>query len=650
MARFKSLAFLGFLVVSLGLALAALSGVSGRLADVSTKQLAERLAWGQVLFETSGRLGQSYRAMALAAAAADPAMVEAAGVLTDAPPVAAAETARKLIPVALERIAPGMRRPTFFLVGTERGLAVIPGDGGPALTRDDKSLFGLPAAGRAGPQGLHALVDGKIYRVTAVPLRVSGTEGEKQVGWLGAAVVLDDAFAEEQAKDLTMSVTATSGGLSVSSLPDRQRAIAMAAKDGPVALPPSESLGFIALPAFTRNAPAAQARSFALEGIDGGRVVLIAQSGSLPVLVDFQRRSLLGLFAFGLLGVAVLALSFLPGSKANAGAERREEPTSDAVPKVNVEAPTLGPPSFPEVPQQDLPGTAAAPMAPVEETHSEEASTPWRQEPFAQAPAAPAFEYPAGGLPFHSAPADPPFEPMPAPPPTPMAEPQELAANPSPMAPDDDYVGAPTYPFGIPPTGLDMSVPGGMVAPDVVPLPAPSSSSAFASAVPLPAPSLPNEPAFLSSAANDSFNAFAPPRVPTPAPGFAESTVAATPPEELLQTTARPPLPTPSEATVVSQVPEELLRASARRPVAAPLPSSGMSTADDLHFQDVFQQFLATRAQCNEASEGLTFEKFATKLRKNREQLMQKYNCKSVRFQVYVKEGKAALKATPIRE
>lgn len=93
-----------------------------------------------------------------------------------------------------------------------------------------------------------------------------------------------------------------------------------------------------------------------------------------------------------------------------------------------------------------------------------------------------------------------------------------------------------------------------------------------------------------------------------------------------------------------------MLRASARRPVAAPLPSSGMSTADDLHFQDVFQQFLATRAQCNEASEGLTFEKFATKLRKNREQLMQKYNCKSVRFQVYVKEGKAALKATPIRE
>jgi hypothetical protein len=28
---------------------------------------------------------------------------------------------------------------------------------------------------------------------------------------------------------------------------------------------------------------------------------------------------------------------------------------------------------------------------------------------------------------------------------------------------------------------------------------------------------------------------------------------------------------------------------------------------------------------------------------------MGKYNCKSVKFQVYVKDGKAALKATPVK-
>ncbi len=38
------------------------------------------------------------------------------------------------------------------------------------------------------------------------------------------------------------------------------------------------------------------------------------------------------------------------------------------------------------------------------------------------------------------------------------------------------------------------------------------------------------------------------------------------------------------------------------------------------------------------------------KLRKNKEQLVTKYNCKTVRFQVYVKEGKAALKATPVKD
>ena len=64
----------------------------------------------------------------------------------------------------------------------------------------------------------------------------------------------------------------------------------------------------------------------------------------------------------------------------------------------------------------------------------------------------------------------------------------------------------------------------------------------------------------------------------------------------------------------------------------------------------MFREFLATRERCGEPQENLTYDKFVTKLRKNKEQLVQKYNCKSVRFQVYVKDGKAALKATPVKE
>ena len=37
-------------------------------------------------------------------------------------------------------------------------------------------------------------------------------------------------------------------------------------------------------------------------------------------------------------------------------------------------------------------------------------------------------------------------------------------------------------------------------------------------------------------------------------------------------------------------------------------------------------------------------------LRKNKEQLVAKYNCRTVKFQVYVKDGKAALKATPVKD
>ena len=71
---------------------------------------------------------------------------------------------------------------------------------------------------------------------------------------------------------------------------------------------------------------------------------------------------------------------------------------------------------------------------------------------------------------------------------------------------------------------------------------------------------------------------------------------------------------------------------------------------DEEHFQDVYKDFVAQRERCGESADGLTFERFATKLRKNRDQLMSKYGCRTVRFQVYVKDGKAALKATPVKD
>jgi hypothetical protein len=111
-----------------------------------------------------------------------------------------------------------------------------------------------------------------------------------------------------------------------------------------------------------------------------------------------------------------------------------------------------------------------------------------------------------------------------------------------------------------------------------------------------------------------------------------------------------------SESTRVADVPADLL-ASTRPPPPAPPPRppavkarSSQPPPDEIHFQDVFHEFLAMRERCGEPGDGLTFEKFAGKLRKNRDQLVKKYGCRTVRFQVYVKEGRAALKATPVRD
>jgi hypothetical protein len=118
--------------------------------------------------------------------------------------------------------------------------------------------------------------------------------------------------------------------------------------------------------------------------------------------------------------------------------------------------------------------------------------------------------------------------------------------------------------------------------------------------------------------------------------------------------------PLPPDATRVASVPEELLRESAYPTEGEPTPlrrfpgtqplAPKPSDPDEEHFRKVFDAFLSTRAQCGESADGINYERFATKLRTNRDQLVQRYNCRTVRFHVYVKDGKAALKATPVRE
>jgi hypothetical protein len=105
---------------------------------------------------------------------------------------------------------------------------------------------------------------------------------------------------------------------------------------------------------------------------------------------------------------------------------------------------------------------------------------------------------------------------------------------------------------------------------------------------------------------------------------------------------ARIPDPPPAAPIATAAAPE-LLQAAVR--AAGPAAHGD----DDPEWQQVFEDFLRTRASCGEPTEGLTYEKFRVKLRGNRAALVAKYACRTVRFQVYVKEGKAALKATPVK-
>jgi len=70
---------------------------------------------------------------------------------------------------------------------------------------------------------------------------------------------------------------------------------------------------------------------------------------------------------------------------------------------------------------------------------------------------------------------------------------------------------------------------------------------------------------------------------------------------------------------------------------------------DDTHMQTVYQEFLSTKQQCGESAAGLTLEKFKQRLQDNKTALMAKHVCRTVRFSVYIKDGKAALRATPVK-
>ncbi|MFH1603318.1 MAG: MXAN_5187 C-terminal domain-containing protein [Pseudomonadota bacterium] len=235
------------------------------------------------------------------------------------------------------------------------------------------------------------------------------------------------------------------------------------------------------------------------------------------------------------------------------------------------------------------------------------------------------------------------------------------------------------------------------------PKPTPAApKSAGSPPKPAPQPYEATKPAAFSDFAESDFGslndiepAAEPPPRPPSAPREAltnEATVMAPAPENLLAQMAeapatreppREPMKHPlldDGATRIAEIPPDLLSFSAERTVSskkgqaldpfaprnADAPGSLLDmigeedatpseaaqdkeTEFEAHTRALFVEFMATRARCGESTKGVTFDSFLLKVRKNRESLIAQRGFKEVRFEVYVKDGKAALKAVPVR-
>lgn len=197
---------------------------------------------------------------------------------------------------------------------------------------------------------------------------------------------------------------------------------------------------------------------------------------------------------------------------------------------------------------------------------------------------------------------------------------------------------------------------------------APGSSPAESAALPstlAPPPDVAAEPSWVPSRAAPS-EAVREPDAPAPVEAAATAPEVAEPPRAAPEPSPAPPLqpiaPSPTlrfdapalavgapEAAFTahpaprSASPADLLQAAAR--AAAPDDLAG----EEEHWREVFREFMRVRGECGESTVGLTYERLRAKLESNRATLVAKYGCRTVRFQVYVKEGRTALKATPVR-
>jgi hypothetical protein len=196
--------------------------------------------------------------------------------------------------------------------------------------------------------------------------------------------------------------------------------------------------------------------------------------------------------------------------------------------------------------------------------------------------------------------------------------------KPAPPAPAPNLASVAASLFGAP----KLPPPAG-VAPAPVAVPAAPVAS---SARPVSLPTLPS-PLETTSSPSGEFAAVSP------------SSIIETQELPLLRGDVAPP-PVPVSAALAA--PSAAAAATPALP-ATSLAASQPRNEEMEHFQRVLDDYIALRAKCGESTASVSADKFFAKLQSNRDQLIAKYGCRTARFSVYVKDGKAAIKATPVR-
>ncbi len=179
--------------------------------------------------------------------------------------------------------------------------------------------------------------------------------------------------------------------------------------------------------------------------------------------------------------------------------------------------------------------------------------------------------------------------------------------------------------------------------------PAPSDVDAAASALPPIGPGGMSGAAAAPPPSEFKFGGFPSPQTPpvaTPAPeAFPQEK---TPTPKPIKPPVSAEAPKPAWPTDNHQTPRgidtDILGA---REEMATIADDGDQSAS--YFLQVYEEFIALKQECGEPTENLTFERFSKKLQKNEDALISKHACRMVRFQVYEKNGKAALKASPVK-